>query len=800
MDVSDQNAEERNLTVEKLKKRTTFIKYKSTGKSYSRTYFLTLSEDAIRYLGSRRGGKSKAYRVNDIDEIRLGFNTAVWRKCLEKRMVELSQNKLALSILYNNNRSSLDLLADTEELRNSWFNGLEFLIKRYRSHLRTHREITDSWIWQLFDQADHDHSNQLNRSEIRRLLHLLNVELPNDDIDHYFNLANIRASTFRDIAHLDRQEFILFYKSITNRVDLLKIICQYNGTYKKHAEISNYHVSDKLANTTLINVPKEQLPSFKKTKKQSAIKHQHHQSDNGKEAKNYWTIEQLKDFLQNEQHMTVSIEDCAKLIKRFEPSVEGKQCEEMGVDGLRLMLLHDEFCIMNPNHANQVYHDMTRPLSDYFIATSHNTYISDNQVFGTCTPETYVRALRSGCRSVEMDCYDGDNFQPVVYHGKTLTKRVEFREILHAIKENAFVNSPYPVFLNIENHCSYGQQEVLVRLLKSILNDYLLMEPINDLSVLPSPESLKYKILIRSRRFLKGKTAADPKINNSNDETVPLPKDIHPEFANLIIYSQIVSFTNLQHSMSTQHCYHSISFKESKANELIKESPDNLDLIRLTQRQIVRIYPSSYRQDSSNLHPVFYWLYGAQMVALNYQADDESMSLQYGLFSDNCGCGYLLKPSILLSPANETKTKIPLFNPKDRLYSRGKKLTIHIISGQHLPKEKSIEGKDVIDPYVKVQIYGVEFDYHEERTPVIKNNGLNPIWDYKMSFDIYCPELCLVRFIVKDQDKYGRSDFVGQYCLRFQSLQLGYRHIKLKSKNEDYIQGTLFVHIKIDDF
>lgn len=92
------------------------------------------------------------------------------------------------------------------------------------------------------------------------------------------------------------------------------------------------------------------------------------------ERKNYLTIEQLKDFLQKEEQIrALSIEDCSRLIARFEPSNEGRQCEEMGVDGLRLLLLHDEFCLMNMDKAQRVYHDMTRPITDYFIATSHNT-------------------------------------------------------------------------------------------------------------------------------------------------------------------------------------------------------------------------------------------------------------------------------------------------------------------------------------------------------------------------------------------------------------------------------------------
>lgn len=92
------------------------------------------------------------------------------------------------------------------------------------------------------------------------------------------------------------------------------------------------------------------------------------------EGKNYLTVEQLKEFLHREEDMTmVSIEDAAKLIARFEPSFEGQTYEQIGVDGLRLLLLHDEFCLANPSKINRIYQEMTRPLNEYFIATSHNT-------------------------------------------------------------------------------------------------------------------------------------------------------------------------------------------------------------------------------------------------------------------------------------------------------------------------------------------------------------------------------------------------------------------------------------------
>ncbi|CAF4606129.1 unnamed protein product, partial [Rotaria magnacalcarata] len=76
------------------------------------------------------------------------------------------------------------------------------------------------------------------------------------------------------------------------------------------------------------------------------------------------------------------------------------------------------------------------------------------------------------------------------------------------------------------------------------------------------------------------------------------------------------------------------------------------------------------------------------------------------------------------------------FDPKERCIEKGKRLHIQIISGQHIAKENSIDDRDISDPYVKVCTYGIDCDYNEHRTPTIRNNGLNPIWDYKIAMDI----------------------------------------------------------------
>jgi phosphatidylinositol phospholipase C delta len=64
--------------------------------------------------------------------------------------------------------------------------------------------------------------------------------------------------------------------------------------------------------------------------------------------------------------------------------------------------------------------DRSHSLPEYFISSSHNTYLMAHQLIGTSSAQAYENILNSGSRCVEIDAWDNDdNYdEPKVTHGQ----------------------------------------------------------------------------------------------------------------------------------------------------------------------------------------------------------------------------------------------------------------------------------------------------------------------------------------------------------------------------------------------
>ncbi|CAB1341246.1 unnamed protein product [Coregonus sp. 'balchen'] len=82
----------------------------------------------------------------------------------------------------------------------------------------------------------------------------------------------------------------------------------------------------------------------------------------------------------------MSIKDLLNFLLNEQP----KQINHMTKDGFLMYLQQEEGSIFNPAH-KEVFQDMSQPINHYFISSSHNTYLMEDQLKGPSSTEAYIK-------------------------------------------------------------------------------------------------------------------------------------------------------------------------------------------------------------------------------------------------------------------------------------------------------------------------------------------------------------------------------------------------------------------------
>ncbi|XP_031271060.1 phosphoinositide phospholipase C 4-like [Pistacia vera] len=466
---------------------------------------------------------------------------------------------------------------------------------------------------------------------------------------------------------------------------------------------------------------------------------------------------------------------------------------------------------------DKVHHDMKAPLSNYFIYTGHNSYLTGNQLSSDCSDRPIIKALQRGVRAVELDIWPNSTKDDVnVLHGRTLTTPVELLKCLRSIKENAFSASPYPVIITLEDHLTPDLQAKVAKMITDTFGDMLFCPQCECLQEFPSPDDLKYKIIISTKppkEYLKAKSK-DTKNNSDEDEWGKEPSDLTADQED---EDKSDSDSSEYNDVDDQECPSEASdyrrliaiharkpkggLKEAlkvEANKVRRLSlseqslekateSHGTDVVRFTQKNVLRIYPKGTRFNSSNYKPLVGWMHGAQMVAFNMQGYGRALWLMHGMFRSNGGCGYVKKPDFLMNVGPNDR----VFDPREKLPAKKTlRVKVYMGDGWHLDfKQTHFDLYSPPDFYCRVGIAGVRADQIMKKTKT-KEDNWTPVWGEEFKFPLTVPELALLRVEVHEYDMSEKDDFAGQTCLPVSELKTGIRAVPLFDRKGEKLRSV----------
>ena len=211
----------------------------------------------------------------------------------------------------------------------------------------------------------------------------------------------------------------------------------------------------------------------------------------------------------------------------------------------------------------------------------------------------------------------------------------------------------------------------MVDIIKSVWKGFLITPAEPESIGLPSPDSLRRKILIKVKYTNPDKAAAKLRVGKdvvgsklrskskggssssaSDNDEVPAVESskkkkkssVVSSLSTLGIYTRAYHFKSLTAPEATLP-NHVFSLSEKKFMEVHASSGPTL--FSHNRNYLMRAFPSGMRVRSDNLDPAVFWRKGVQMVALNWQRYDEGMMRKSSFPSHHLLFRHVLRARVL---------------------------------------------------------------------------------------------------------------------------------------------------------
>ena len=238
---------------------------------------------------------------------------------------------------------------------------------------------------------------------------------------------------------------------------------------------------------------------------------------------------------------------------------------------------------------------LDKPLKEFIINTSHNTYIPCNQNMDVASTEAIKTALLMGARCIELDIFAKNNNKdtiPVVAHGIEkengdimTTNYILFENCIDTIVQYGFNNSdPLIICLEVNTNNISTTNNMIKNIIQNKFGDRLL-----------------------SNRF---ESIFDQPIKNLLNKVIIIT-DVDDDNLDKISNVKMKDIINMEHDT-------------------------NMEKQKVPPNKIYRVYPSAdiWGHFSKNYDPSPLWKNGYNMLALNFQNVDDNLNKNVEMFKN----------------------------------------------------------------------------------------------------------------------------------------------------------------------
>ncbi|KAJ9155985.1 Phosphoinositide phospholipase C [Coniochaeta hoffmannii] len=462
---SSPGAEDRGPTIPQALEHGTWIS-KLSKKKKPKRIFLTLDPDAAKIYWDKNSPAKWIY-LDDIKEVRTGGDLNQYRATFNAPdSYETRGFSLIVATSDKGKNRMIHLVAEDEKSLRDWTTAIERLMKHREEFTASLMAFDDDAVqafWEsemarkLGGAPKNDADKRIDLDGLKNICRNLHINLPETAMLERFREAMAMNQEKTADASLDLRGFMAFVQLVKARTDIEPI-------YRR------------FASDPRLGLTKEDFFRFLRES----------QGENVEEESAHWSSV-FAELLRKAKSKSI-----ARLLDDRPRLSEAAFASFFATDANPLPRETDVVQTAN----------LDRPMNEYYISSSHNTYLLGYQVRGESSVEGYISALSRGCRCVEIDCWDGPkNNDPVVMHGRSLTSQISFREVINTINKYAFVKSNYPLWISLEVRCSSATQENMVKIMIDTFGDKLVLQPVDPKSDrLPSPSQLMGRILIKVKK------------------------------------------------------------------------------------------------------------------------------------------------------------------------------------------------------------------------------------------------------------------------------------------------------------